>query len=240
MRYLPRLAMALAASLLSVPGAFCQWQLQAVGGAGASRLTTDLSAVTSRGEFQVVDRRLSWTIGARASHSITDQLAFSSGLIWSAFYGHNEHWVLGNLAQERDYALHYLYVPLLIHFQWHRARLGAGSQSGIPVLGRITYTDRNAWMGYGMPDHQSSTNNVDLLRMDIGLVAEAGYGITKKLEAGIRYYRGMRDVRDHSDGIMAPLYTEQFALVLSYCFLPKAKPAKMEHQAPVPAEAEPQ
>lgn len=223
------------ALLLSTLSANGQWEVRALAGAGLSRFNTDMHLAHGRDETQAVQHRFSWLLGATAAHSITDKLAFSSGLCWSAFNGNNELWVRGNLAQEQQWQLQYLYLPLMVHFRWRGARAGAGYQLGIPVASSITFTDHNAWMG--MPDQRSSTHRLDLLRADAGIVAEAGYDLGKKFGVGLRYYRGLSDIKDHSDGLMAPLYPEQFVLVVSYGLLPMAKPAKPE--VPVPASPAP-
>ena len=191
------------------PQAFGQWEVGAFAGAGASRINTDMQYVASRGEYQVVDKRFSWALGATVSHSIVMNAHFRTGLIWSAFAGHDELWIRENLTSEEDRKLNYLHVPLLVDFEFHRIRIGAGCQLGILTHAWGSFTDHDPWM-VGSPNDQSyTTDQLGLKEMDLGLVAEAGYGITARIEAGVRYYYSMHDIKDHSDGIRAPLSPEQ-------------------------------
>ena len=236
MGHLTAFAIAVAALLLPAAHARGQWEVRAMVGPGLSRINTDMHLALGRDEAQAVQHRFSWLLGATATHPITDKLDFGTGLCFSAFNGNNELWIRGNLAQEQQWQLQYLHLPLIVHFRWQGAHVGAGYQLGIPVAGAITFTNHNTWMG--MPDQRSSTHRLDLLRVDAGIVAEAGYDLGKKFGVGLRYYRGLSDIKDHSDGLMDPLYPEQFVLVVSYGLLPKAKPAKPE--VPVPASTDPQ
>ncbi len=233
MDHLTAFAIAVAALLLPAAHARGQWEVRAMGGPGLSRINTRMHMALGRDEAQAVHHRFSWLLGATATHPITDKLAFGTGLCFSAFNGNNELWIRGNLAQEQQHRLQYMYLPLMVHFRWQGVHAGAGYQFGVPVGCTITYTSHNGWMG--MADQQFSTHDQALLRADMGVVAEAGYDPGKKIGAGLRYSRGLADIRDHSDGLIDPLYTEQLVLVLSYRLLPRARPAP-----PVPAPAVPQ
>ncbi|MBS1547573.1 MAG: PorT family protein [Bacteroidetes bacterium] len=235
MRSVNPITILVAALLFPSAHALGQWEVRAYGGAGLSRLNTQMHLAQGRDEAQTVQYRFSWLLGATAAHPITDKLTFGSGLCWSAFNGHNELRIRGNLTQEQQWELQYVYLPLMINFRWQGVHVGAGYQFGVPVANTIAFTDHNAWMG--MADSRSSTHRLDLLRTDMGVVAEAGYAFGGKVGAGIRYYRGLCDIKDHSDGMMDPYYTEQFAVVLSYCFL---RQANTQPQAPVPEGPEQQ
>ncbi len=235
MGHLTAFAIAVAALLLPATQARGQWEVRAMGGPGLSRINTQMHLARGRDEAQVVQHRFSWLLGATATHPIMDKLDISSGLLWSAFNGNNELWIRGNLTQEQQWRIQFLYLPLMVHFRWRSAHIGAGYQYGIPVAGTITFTDHNAWMG--MADQQTSTHDLGLLRADMGVVAEAGYDPGKKIGAGLRYSRGLADIKDHSDGLIDPLYTEQLVLVLSYRLLPRARSAPPD---PAPALPQPQ
>jgi hypothetical protein len=84
--------MGLVGLLLTVVSAQAQWEVRVLTGGGAGRMRTDLYPATSRGEYQVVDRRFSWLLGGSAIHKLSGPLSFSTGLFWSFIAGHDEYW----------------------------------------------------------------------------------------------------------------------------------------------------
>lgn len=230
--------LALLFGLTLSPQLYSQWELHVRAGIGASRLNTELSLATGRDESQNVQIKPSWSLGVEASHPVANNLGISAGLALSAYHGINEYWVRDNLAQEQEWQLQYLYLPLLIRYYWRRIHIGAGYQCGLPLSGTTTFTDHNEWLGAGMADQRYSSNNIALFRMDIGVVAEAGVAISERFSADLRYYRGQADIKDHRDGIMAPLSPEQFTLGLNYRLLPKPKKAPAEPATPPPTAPE--
>ena len=88
-----------------------QWEYGAYGGFGYSKVNTEKYPATGRGEYQEVESRSSWSIGATISHPITERLSFSTGLVWSYFAGRNESGGRGAVWLEEQWKLNYLYVP---------------------------------------------------------------------------------------------------------------------------------
>lgn len=220
---------------LLLAGSLCaQWELGLQGGAGTGQLVTDLRPAISRGEYQVVDQLPSWTAGAWAAHPITRKFIFSTGLHGSSIGGHDEHWILGHLARSTDHRYHFLSVPLLVQVELGKFRFGGGYRFGVPLGGHVTYT-QHAWeSSWNQQDVVSTTHSPLLEWADMGLVAEASFRGPARFEFGLRYYRGLLDIRDHSDGFVAPLYPEQLVLSLGYRLLPQrvgkevAPPASLE------------
>ncbi|MCC7503289.1 MAG: hypothetical protein IT229_12215, partial [Flavobacteriales bacterium] len=90
----------------------------------------------------------------------------------------------------------------------------------------------------GWDDKITETKELGLKHTDFGVVGEFGYRISDPMDIGIRYYYGLQDIKDHTDGIQWPLYSEQLVLTVGYRILPKRK-AKLEEapvQEPVPLE----
>ncbi|MBX2971634.1 MAG: hypothetical protein KF797_00885 [Flavobacteriales bacterium] len=50
----------------------------------------------------------------------------------------------------------------------------------------------------------------------MGVVAEAGVRLCERFDVGVRAYRGLQDVKDHSDGFMSPLFNDQLVLTVGY------------------------
>lgn len=228
--------MGLTLLLIALAPLQAQWEVGVQAGAGTGRINTDVFAATSRGEYQVMDQRPSWAAGIWAVHPISGKLVFTTGLHWSSVGGHDEHWQRGYLARSNDHRYHFLSVPMLVQVEFGKFRLGGGYRFGIPLGGRTTYT-QHAWE-FSLYEHDvvSSTNSPLLEWADMGFVAEASFRGPSQLEFGLRYYRGLLDIRDHSDGFMALLFPEQLVLTVGYRLLP-GKGMK-NAQAPVPSEAE--
>ncbi len=223
------------AGLLLAGSLSAQWEVGLQAGAGTGRINTDVFAVTSRGEYQVVDQLPSWTAGAWAAHPITGKLVFSTGLHWTSIGGHDEHWQRDNLSRSTDHRYHFLSVPMLVQVDLGKFRFGGGYRFGIPLGGHVTYT-QHAWeFSWNQQDVVSTTNSPLLEWADMGFVAEATFRGPARLEFGLRYYRGLLDIRDHSDGFMAPLYPEQFVLTVGYRLLPK----RASKEVAPPASPEP-
>lgn len=228
--------MGLTASLLAVAPLQAQWEVGLQAGVGTGRINTDLFPATSRGEYQVVHQRPSWSAGARATHPISGRLLFSTGLHWTSIGGHDEHWQRSYLSRSTDHRYHFLSVPLLVQLELGKFRLGGGYRFGIPLGGRVTYT-QHAWeFSWNQQDVVSSTNSPLLEWADMGFVAESSFRGPARLEFGLRYYRGLLDIRDHSDGFMAPVYPEQLVLTVGYQLVPGSVSKKARTTVPLDME----
>jgi hypothetical protein len=76
-----------------------------------------------------------------------------------------------------------------------------------------------------------------LKHTDFGAVASIDIQLTKLTQAGLRYYHGLQDVKDHTDGLISPLMNQQLVLTFGYRILPKRKPkAKEAPVEPMPTE----
>lgn len=211
-----------------------QWDLHFQAGAGTGRCVTDLGPLSSRGEYQVLEHRPSWTAGLRAGHTITGRLLFTTGLHWTSIGGYDELWVRDRLANSMEHRYHLLTLPLMVQLRLGRFRVGGGYRFGVPLGGKQTYTQYSSVFSPGSTDLVSTTNNPLLEWADMGLLAEASYHGPGRMEFGLRYYRGLVDIRDHSDGFMAPVYPEQVVLLVGYRLLP----GKAEREAPTEEPAE--
>jgi hypothetical protein len=213
---------------------FCQWELHAWGGLGTGLVRTEYAIVESRGERQSAERQVAWSVGTDASHSITEKLTFRTGIVASSFGGQAGYWARDLLWEEQEWRVHYLYVPLLVRFNFHRAYAGAGYQLGIPIQGSSTGTFYGPYASGTLSAVHYGSDMKSLLKTDIGVVAEAGYAVTERIDAGLRYNKGLRDIRAHTDGVKDPLYTEQLILAVRYQVLPRAQ--KEAQAAPLPPE----
>lgn len=219
-------------------GAHAQWEVRAFAGGGSGQIRTDLYPVTSRGEFQVVDRRFSWLVGGSAKHKLSGPLSFSTGLHWSFIAGHDEYWQQDRKFRVQDRRVHYLCLPMMVNVDVHRFRLGAGYQLATPLIESGTVSYYYSIWGVGLEDKIIDTKELGLKCTDFGVVGEFDYQITDRMGVGARYYYGLQDIKDHSDGMLWPLMNEQLVLTISYRFLPKheAKTEEMPVQDPEPAE----
>ncbi len=229
--------MGLVGLLLSVASAQGQWEVGVLAGAGTGRMNTDLWPATGRGEYQVVDRRFSWLLGASATHKLSGPLSFSTGLYWSFIAGHDEYWQQDVKIMATDRQVHYLYVPLMVQLDLGRFRFGAGYQLGTPVVGSGTFHTYAYANGLG-GSSTTETNDLLLKPTDFGTVGELGLRFSDRMALGIRYYYGLQNVKDPSDGYLAPLMNEQLVLTIGYNILPKrkAKPGETPVQETVPVE----
>ena len=214
--------MGLVGLLLSVVSAQGQWEVGVLVGAGTGRMNTDLWPATGRGEYQVVDRRFSWLLGGSATHKLSGPLSFSTGLYWSFIAGHDEYWQQDVKIRATDRQVHYLNVPLIVQLDLGRFRFGAGYQLGTPFMesGTFhTYPYANGWGEYSNKEY----SDLALTRTDFGAVGELGLRFSDRMALGIRYYYGLQNVKDPSDGIRSPLMNEQLVLTIGYNILPKRK-----------------
>ncbi len=214
--------MGLVGLLLTVASAQAQWEVRVLAGGGTGRMRTDLYPATSRGEYQVVDRRFSCLLGGSATHKLSGPLSFSTGLYWSFIAGHDEYWQQDVKIMATDRQVHYLYVPLMVQLDLGRFRFGAGYQLGTPVVGSgtfHTYPYANGWGEYSTKEY----SDLALTPTDFGAVGELGLRFSDRMALGIRYYYGLQNVKDPSDGIRSPLMNEQLVLTIGYRVLPKRK-----------------
>jgi hypothetical protein len=227
----------LAALLLASTPLQAQWELGVQAGAGTGRINTDLFPATSRGEYQVVDQRFSWLLGVTATHKLSGILGFSSALYWSSIGGHDEYWSRGVKITTSDRRIHYLCIPLLLRADIGRFGFGLGYQLGTPVAQKGTFNRYPYADGSGYLTTQE-TNDLNLKRTDFGVVGELSFRITDRIGAGARYYYGLQNIKDPSDGYIAPWMNEQLVLTLSYQVFAKrkAKPEETPVQPPAPAE----
>lgn len=212
-----------------------QWNVDIIAGGGPGRLNTDLSVAERRGEEEVVDQRMSWALGGMASSPMAGRFYFSTGLLWSMTDGHDEHWIRGYLVTERDLRIHLLHVPVLVGARFGRAHIATGSQWGVVLHSSGTFSTYYSWIGG--PDKTSTADDLFLKKIDFGAVVEGGFDLTDRCIVGARYYYGMRDLKDHTDGILSPLSAEQLLLTFRYRILPGRKEAS-ESGGPATAPAE--
>jgi hypothetical protein len=100
------------------------------------------------------------------------------------------------------------------------------------TLNRYPYADGSGYLT------TQETNDLNLKRTDFGAVGELSFRITDRIGAGLRYYYGLQNIKDPSDGFVAPWMNEQLVLTLSYQVFAKrnAKPEETPVQDPAPAE----
>jgi hypothetical protein len=225
----------LAALLMASTPLQAQWELGVQAGAGTGRINTDLFPATSRGEYQVVDQRFSWLLGVTATHKLSGVLGFSSALYWSSIGGHDEYWSQGVKITTSDRRIHYLCIPLLLRADIGRFGFGLGYQLGTPVAQKGTFNRYPYADGSGYLTTQE-TNDLILKRTDFGVVGELSFRITDRMGAGLRYYYGLQNIKDPSDGYRSPLMNEQLVLAVSYNILSQRKPKETPIQEEVPVE----
>lgn len=226
----------LCGSVFSGHDALAQWEVRVLVCGGLGQIRTDLNPTTSRGDYQVVDSHFSWLLGGSARHKLTGPLSFSTGIHWSFIAGHDEYWSQDVKVQETDCQVHYLCLPMAVHVEFHRFRIGAGYQLATPLLESgtfYTYAYPNGFGNYS----RTETKDLGLKHTDFGVIGELGYFISDRFEVGARYYYGLQDIKDYTY-IFPSLMNEQLVLTVSYRILPKRK-AKVEEapvQETVPAE----
>lgn len=227
----------LVGSVFSGREAVAQWEVRVLAGGGAGQMRTDLYPATSRGEYQVVDRRFSWLLGGSATHKLSGPLSFSTGLYWTFIAGHDEYWQQDVKIRATDRQVHYLYVPMMVQVDLGRFRFGAGYQLGTPLVESGTFNTYPYADGSGEYSTKEYKDLV-LTPTDFGALGELGFRFADRMEVGARYYYGLQNVKDPSDGYRSPLRNEQLVLTISYRILPKHK-AKTEEapvKEPVPVE----
>jgi hypothetical protein len=153
-------------------------------------------------------------------------MSFSTGLHWSFIAGHDEYWSQEVKVMATDRQVHYLCLPLLVHLDLSRFGFGLGYQLGTPLIESGTFYRYPYANGFGEYSEQE-VEDLGLKSTDFGLVGEFDYQISDRVGVGARYYYGLQDIKDHSDGILWPLMNEQLVLTISYRILPKPK-AKTE------------
>jgi hypothetical protein len=215
-----------------------QWEVRVLAGGGLGQIRTELYPATSRGEYQVVDRRFSWLLGGSATHKLSGPLSFSTGLYWSFIAGHDEYWQQDRKFLVEDRQVHYLCLPMMVNVEVHRFHLGAGYQLATPLIESGTFAYYYSVWGVGLEDKIIDTKDLGLKHTDLGVLGEFGYRISDRMDIGARYYYGLQDIKDHTDGTRSPLMNEQLVLTVSYRILPKrrAKAEEAPVQEPVPAE----
>jgi len=225
----------LVGSVFSGYEAAAQWEVRVLAGGGAGRMRTDLYPATSRGDYQVVDSRFSWLLGGSATHKLSGPLSFSTGLYWSFIAGHDEYWQQDVKIRATDRQVHYLCLPMLVQVDLGRIRLGAGYQLATPLVESgtfYTYPYANGLGEYSTKEYKE----LNLKTTDFGVVGELSCHVTDRMGLGLRYYYGLQNVKDPSDGYTSPLMNEQLVLTVSYRILPKRKAEEAPVQEPVPAE----
>lgn len=126
--------------LLLMGSVAAQWEVQTFAGAGLSRMRTDLRPAVSRGEFQEVGHRTGWILGIAASHPLSGPLSFATGLNWSSYTGHEEHWIRGYKAYEGDRRVHYIGLPMMVRAGWCGVYFGLDTQVSVYMAGEGTFT----------------------------------------------------------------------------------------------------
>lgn len=198
-----------------------QWEVSAFGGAGLGRLPTDLSPVTSRGESQEVHYGPGWIAGGQFSHALSRPFRFTTGIHWACISGRDEYWLQDHMWSSAERRLGYAVLPMLLEAEAGRFRLGGGFQLGVLALqhGRFTYNPRYQPDAY----EEFETDDLGLRRFDIGVAAQASVLIAQRWRLGLRYYRGLSDIKDHSDWHLSPLWTEQSVAMFTYQLLPRMR-----------------
>lgn len=208
-----------------------QWEASVLGGAGLGRLPTDLGPATGRGESQKVLFGPGWTAGVAMSHALSKPLRFTTGLHWACISGRDEHWLSGGfLWSSAERRLGYAVLPMLLEAEAGRFRLGGGFQLGVLAVqhGRFTYDLRYQPDAY----QEYETNDLGLRRTDIGVAAQASVLMAPRWRVGLRYYRGLSDIKDQSDMHLSPLWTEQVVLAVAYQLLPRKRKALRDAAKP--------
>ena len=209
-----------------------QWDARIVAGGGFGRIRSDESPLPNRGEYQVVEVRPSFLLGASLGHKIAGPLNFSIGMHWVMLNGHDEYWILDYKYSEADRRIHYVFVPMLAQFVFHGVHLGLGYQLGVPFSEHGAFA--TYYSAYGLEDVYSSTRRLGIKKTDIGVVVEGGYHLTGRFDLAARYYHGLQNIKDPKDGTTGQLYTEQLMLSIGYRMVcqRKAKPTDETPLAP--------
>lgn len=208
-----------------------QWDVSVFGGAGLGRLPTDLMPVTSRGEFQEVHSGPSWSAGLAVRHVISAPLHFATGIHWTSMSGRDEYWLRGFMVSSAERRLSYVSLPMLLELDLWRLRMGGGFQVGYLVAQQGWFIQDLTFLSG--PYTETSTQELGLRDFDIGLVGRISFMLTPRWEAGIRFYRGMTDIKDHTDGYLSPLWTQQLIGTVAYRLWPKCGKAE-QPATPVP------
>ena len=140
------------------------------------------------------------------------------------------------MIRSTDRAVHSLCLPMMVDVSLWRFRIGTGLQVATPLVERGTFRTFPSANGYGTPTSEE-VDDMGLKHTDFGAVASIDIQLTKLTQAGLRYYHGLQDVKDHTDGLISPLMNQQLVLTFGYRILPKRKPkAKEAPVEPMPTE----
>ena len=139
---------------------------------------------------------------------------------------------------EADREIHYLCLPLLVQFELHGFHLAAGYRAGFAVFEHGTFVTYNEWMGFGQEDVTYTTDDLGLRRLDMGLATELGYRVSDRIDLGMHYYYGVRDIKDHSDGFLSPLMNEQLIFMVGYRIIPRLRPKARQNEEAMPEEGQ--
>lgn len=155
-------------------------------------------------------------------HKLSGPVGFSTGLYWSFIAGHDEYWQQDVKIMETDRQVHYLSLPMMVHVVLGRLWIGAGYQLAAPLVQSGTFNTYPYSNGFGGTS-TIETNDLGLKSTDFGVVGEVNCRITDRVGSGIRFYNGLQNVKDPSDGILWPLMNEQVAITLHYQILPRRR-----------------
>ncbi|HMQ77410.1 MAG TPA: hypothetical protein PKE21_16520 [Flavobacteriales bacterium] len=201
-----------------------QWQLSVFGGAGLGRLPTDLMPATGRGETQKIFFGTSWSAGLQVRHVLSGPLHFATGIHWTCISGRDEYWIGEFMPNSAERRLGYVSLPMLVEVDAWRLQLGAGFQCGYLAAQKGRFI-RDLMFVPGSTT-VTETRELGLRAFDIGLAARLTTTIAERWNVGIRFFRGLADIKDHTDGQLSPLWTQQLIAVVAYRILPKGRRSK--------------
>ena len=211
-----------------------QWDVRIVGGGGFGRIRSDESPITSRGEYQVVEVRPSFLLGASLGHKIAGPLHFSIGMHWAMLRGHDEYWIVDYKYSEADRRIHYVCVPMLAQFVFRGVHVGLGYQLGVPFS---EYgTGSTYYSAFGLEDVSYNSRRLGIKKTDLGVVAEVGYHVSDHFGLSARFYHGLQNIKDPSDGMAGELYTQQLVLTVGYRIMRRNK-KPVQEGLPMPTDA---
>lgn len=156
------------------------------------------SASIDRGYDSDVSSLTGIHIGGFANYKFDEKFAVQAELLYST-QGYNEYLNDGGYIFDEKVMLNYINLPILFQYTFvPKFHIEAGPQIDFLLSGKF---DGNYYDP--MFDENTTKNNVDikdyLKSVTFGISVGAGYDITSKLTATVRYHLGLSDADDVSE-----------------------------------------
>ena len=175
---------------LCVHSAVAQFHYGIKGGADLVTMALDWPGITNE---QV---RLSYHVGLYGIHYASERVSFSPELLYTSkgFQAEAPSVTAGGSPDAFTMHLHYLSLPLLAGYSLtERFLVRLGPEIGYLIAARSRF---------GLESNDASALWDE--RMDIGIVADVSYFISERINMGVRYVYGLRDVAPNNFGWTDP------------------------------------